>query len=156
MIGNNIPRVIRPREIVCGKEDEPYAQRSILGWGLVGVMCLSRSSKEIVSHRIKLDENLTSSHCSPRLALNTQAKEIIAPQTVKQMFEVDFIECAGKQMSVEDQKFLKLLDTETKIHDDGRYIIPLPVKANVTTISDNKKLALKRLKQSGRRFEKNP
>ena len=40
--------------------------------------------------------------------------------------------------------------------DDGRYIIPLPVMANVTTIPNNKELALKRLKQLGRRIEKNP
>ena len=36
LIGNNCPRVIRPREVVPGGEDEPYGQRTLLGWGVIG------------------------------------------------------------------------------------------------------------------------
>ena len=48
LIGNNVPRVMRPREIVSGGEDEPYAQKSILGWGIIGTVC--RPSEQISSH----------------------------------------------------------------------------------------------------------
>ena len=41
LIGNNCPRAIRPREIVAGEDDEPYAQRTILGWGVIGRVCKS-------------------------------------------------------------------------------------------------------------------
>ena len=40
LIGNNCPRVVRPREILAGGEDDPYGQRSLLGWGVVGKVCL--------------------------------------------------------------------------------------------------------------------
>ncbi|KAK3748422.1 hypothetical protein QZH41_005765 [Actinostola sp. cb2023] len=36
LIGSNCPRLIRPREIVAGDEDEPYGQRTLLGWGVIG------------------------------------------------------------------------------------------------------------------------
>ena len=36
--GNNLPSAIRPREVIAGNDDEPYAQKSILGWGIVGVV----------------------------------------------------------------------------------------------------------------------
>ena len=33
LIGNNFSSAIRPREVIAGNDDEPYAQKSILGWG---------------------------------------------------------------------------------------------------------------------------
>ena len=39
LIGNNCPKAIRPKEIVAEEDDEPYAQRTILGWGLIGRVC---------------------------------------------------------------------------------------------------------------------
>ena len=45
LIGNNCPKAIRPREIVAGEDDEPYAQRTILGWGVIGRVCKSRDKE---------------------------------------------------------------------------------------------------------------
>ena len=36
LIGNNCPKAIRPREIVAGGDDEPYAVRTALSWGVIG------------------------------------------------------------------------------------------------------------------------
>ena len=41
LIGNNCTRVIRPREVIAGGEDEPYVQRSLLGWRVTGRVCKS-------------------------------------------------------------------------------------------------------------------
>jgi len=41
LIGNNCPRAIRLREIVAGGDHEPYAQRTILGWGVIARVCKS-------------------------------------------------------------------------------------------------------------------
>ncbi|KAK6177791.1 hypothetical protein SNE40_015824 [Patella caerulea] len=46
LIGNNCTRIVRPRAIVTGKEDEPYGQRSILGWGVIGRVCKSKPESE--------------------------------------------------------------------------------------------------------------
>ena len=38
LIGNNLPIAIKPRDVIAGNDDEPIAQKSILGWGIVGVV----------------------------------------------------------------------------------------------------------------------
>ncbi|XP_033119376.1 uncharacterized protein LOC117118785 [Anneissia japonica] len=43
LIGNNVPSIIRPRDIIAGEEDQPYAQKSILGWGIVGTICKTQT-----------------------------------------------------------------------------------------------------------------
>ena len=36
LIGCNCPRAIKPREVVLGKGDDPYAVKTLLGWGIIG------------------------------------------------------------------------------------------------------------------------
>ena len=45
-IGNNCPKAIRPREIVAGGDDEPYALRTALGWGVIGRVCKSSNRED--------------------------------------------------------------------------------------------------------------
>ena len=51
LIGNNCPRIIRPREVVLGGEDEPYGQRTLLGWGVIGSVC--KSAREVIDQKHK-------------------------------------------------------------------------------------------------------
>ena len=36
LIGSNCPMAIKPREIVAGRSEDPYAVRTLLGWCIVG------------------------------------------------------------------------------------------------------------------------
>lgn len=45
LIGNNCPNAIRPREIVASEDDEPYAQRTVLSWGVIRRVCKSRDEE---------------------------------------------------------------------------------------------------------------
>ena len=36
VIGSNCPLVIKPKEVIAGKSEDPYAVRSLLGWCIVG------------------------------------------------------------------------------------------------------------------------
>ncbi|XP_063615371.1 uncharacterized protein LOC134788408, partial [Penaeus indicus] len=36
LIGLNCIRAIKPRELIPGKDDEPYARRTLLGWSIIG------------------------------------------------------------------------------------------------------------------------
>ena len=38
LIGLNCSRAIKPLEVISGKEDDPYAKRTALGWGIVGAV----------------------------------------------------------------------------------------------------------------------
>lgn len=35
LIGYNCPQALMPKEVVCGEENQPYAQRTDLGWSIV-------------------------------------------------------------------------------------------------------------------------
>ncbi|KAK3748955.1 hypothetical protein QZH41_006841 [Actinostola sp. cb2023] len=44
LIGLNCTRAIKPHEIIPGKDDEPYAKRTALGWGIIGVINTQRTA----------------------------------------------------------------------------------------------------------------
>lgn len=54
LIGYNCSQALLPREVVSGKENEPYAQRTDLGWSIVGHgnACVDDGDAIGISHRI--------------------------------------------------------------------------------------------------------
>ena len=38
LIGANCTKAIKPREVIPGADDDPYAVRTTLGWGVIGIM----------------------------------------------------------------------------------------------------------------------
>ena len=38
LIGANCTKGIKPREVILGTDDDPYAMRTMLGWGVIGVI----------------------------------------------------------------------------------------------------------------------
>ena len=40
LIGLNCPRAIKPLEVIPGKDNDPYAKRTALGWGIIGLVSL--------------------------------------------------------------------------------------------------------------------
>ena len=59
------------------------------------------------------------------------------------------------QFSVEDHKFIRLLDEETKFID-GHYQVPLPFKEVNTKLPNNRGQAIKRIEHIKKRLLKNP
>ena len=52
LIGLNCASTGRPRDIICGKEDEPYTVGSALGWHVNG-SASHRSSKQVHCNQIQ-------------------------------------------------------------------------------------------------------
>ena len=155
LIGNNCPRAIRPREIIAGEEDEPYAQRTVLGWGVIGRVCKSRDEEDGdrgVCNRVAASE------IHSRFAFSTKAKEIIDPEKVLRVLETDFVETStkNKPYSMEDERFLRILEDGVKKLPDGHYEMPLPLKSDNVSLPNNRQLAVKRWNQLNARFKKNP
>ena len=113
MIGNNCPKSIRPREIVAGEDDGPYAQRTILGWGVIGRVCKScdeEGGEKGVCNRVAASE------IRSRFAFSTKAKEIIDPGKILRVLETDFVDTStkNKPYSMEDERFLRILENGVK------------------------------------------
>ena len=154
LIGNNCPKAIQPRGIVAGEDDELYAQRTILGWGVIGRVCKSRDKEggeKGVCNRVAAGE------INSRCAFSTKAKEIIDPGKILRMLETDFVDTStkSKPYSVEDKRFLRILENRGKKRQDGHYEMPLPLKSDHVSFPNNRQLAVKRWNQLQSRFKKN-
>ena len=155
LIGNNCPSIVRPREVVIGDDDDPYGQRSLMGWGIVGKVCKSTNESdksEAVCNKIVINE------AHEHFAFSTKVKEIINPQRIIKVLESDFVEGStrSKSYSVEDKRFLSILENSIVKRADGHYEMPLPLKMDRLSLPYNHQLAVKRWHQLLARSKKNP
>ena len=155
LIGNNCPSIVRPREVVVGEDDDPYGQRSLMGWGIVGKVCKSANESvksEAVCNKIVIRE------VHEHFAFSTKVKEIINPQRIIKLLESDFVESSAKSKpySVEDKRFLSILENSIAKRADGHYEMPLPLKMDRLSLPYNRQLAVKRWHQLLARFKKIP
>ena len=90
------------------------------------------------------------------VSLKTAVKEIITPLEVNRMMELDFNEGnTGKDdYSQHDLKFLSTMKEGIHLHDDGHYQMPLPFKLKDPNLSNNRVMAMHRLKQLERNFKR--
>lgn len=151
LIGTSYIRAIKPREIIMGGNEDPYAKRTDLGWGIIGAVQTSENEayeehhvavNRVLSHEVHVGEDKRISH----LAFKAQTKEILSPSQVNKMFELDF--GGGEKeppFSHEDRLFIKKIEQGIHQRSDGHYELPLPFKDNNIQLPDNKEQALARL-----------
>ncbi|XP_041458034.1 uncharacterized protein LOC121410188 [Lytechinus variegatus] len=151
LIGTDCPSAIRPREIIAGGEAEPYGQKSLLGWGVVGRICKDPIESSSAScHKIAAE-------LYQNLAFPTKAKELLIEDKVIKALETDFKHDNSKEpMSIEDHRFLHLLEEGIVKRQDGHYEMPLPLKTDNVSLPSNRQVAEKRWRQLTARFKKKP
>ncbi|KAL7869711.1 hypothetical protein AOLI_G00136990 [Acnodon oligacanthus] len=164
LIGYNCPQALVPRQVVPGEENQPFAQRTDLGWSVVGYgnPCLNYGDATGVSHQVIVKQvmpglqsssTLTSEvHCVCR----TQIKEVILPVDVIKVLESDFAERASESTNVsqEDLRFLSNFKEGIILKSDGHYEMPLPFKKDRPNLPDNKVCAIHRLKCMERKLRR--
>ncbi|KAL3966417.1 Rho-associated protein kinase 2 [Sarotherodon galilaeus] len=87
LIGYNCPQALVPREVVSGRENQPFAQRTDLGWSIVGYgnPCLDYGDAFGISHQVIVKEVVPDIQPSSNFTnkvhyvYRTQIKEIISP-----------------------------------------------------------------------------
>ena len=162
LIGTNCARAIKPREIIPAIDDDPYAKKTALGWGIIGTVELDES-EEVDENQVAVNRIITCvvhvgrDRRACHLALRTQVKEILSPTVVNKMFELDFSDRKKEQqpLSYEDKLFVKKVGEGIHQHEDGHYEIPLPFKDDKIKLPNNKKQVLDRLAKLRQRFHKN-
>lgn len=163
LIGYNCSQALLPREIVSGKEGEPYAQRTDLGWSIVGQTnhCLNYGDAIGISHRIIVKKVIPELKPSLKLQnkvhyVNRTTVKDITPSDIIKALEGDFSERAieGNPVSQEDLKFLTKLKENITQNESGHYEMPLPFRDKRPTLPDNRICAMHRLKCLERRLKK--
>ncbi|KAJ8038832.1 hypothetical protein HOLleu_16372 [Holothuria leucospilota] len=163
LIGYNCPRALTPRKVISHSHDGPYAQKTDLGWGIVGVVNaeevqLSDHDPIGLSHFIVTSEvaDVTKlSNCSNKVQVcfECNVKEIITPIEVARLMELEFNERNLGEMSYsqDDKRFLSILQNGICQLSDGHYQLPLPLKT-CQDLPNNKSLAMYRLNRLQRRL----
>jgi hypothetical protein len=158
LIGSNCSRAIMPREIIpAGPDNGPYAQRTDLGWGIIGNVTKAKRKQdedqenEHVTHRVisrsVRDTNLRHQKAS-HFSIKTTTKEVINPVQVRQMMESDFSEARASDqpaLSQDDRKFMLKMERGIRQRENGHYEMPLPFREEEPKMPNNKPIALNRL-----------
>ncbi|KAI2646413.1 Pro-Pol polyprotein [Labeo rohita] len=138
LIGYNCPRALTPRQVLTGKDSEPYAICTDLGWSVVGSAVPSMDRGDVgLCHKVMVKE------LPP-----------VTPMDVLGALESDFKDVKDhKVVSQEDLLFLDILKGSIKKNEQGHYEMPLPFRQR-PRLPDNRKLAEKRLDHLRRKFSK--
>lgn len=138
--------------MIPGANDDPYAVRTMLGWGVIGVINQSIIDSQenshcscncIVSREIEDSFVKTVSHVVAKISV----KELFIPAQVNKMFEPDFSEVSKekKTLSFLDRRFLNTLESNVQHLSNDHYEIPLLPKEEALKPPNIRNLALRRL-----------
>ena len=142
LIGQDNAHILRPLEIRCGRDDEPYAVRTVLGWtinGPVGICSDEATSLTTISAFVQTKTDM-------RL-----------DNLVEQFWKIDMGDIAAEEsaLSKDDHKVLQLWD-DTTVVTQGHYEMKIPFRNESPGLPDNYDVAKRRLDQLSRRLSKNP
>ncbi|XP_061136382.1 uncharacterized protein LOC133155240 [Syngnathus typhle] len=165
LIGYNCAQALIPRQVVPGEEHQPVAQRTDLGWSVVGYgkPRLNYGDAIGMSHQVIAKQVMPGLPSSSDLTsevhyvYRTQIKKVILPADVMKMRESDFIERSSEasSLSQEDITFLSEMETGIKLKSDGHYEMPRPFKRERPYLPDNKICAIQHLKCLERKMKGN-
>lgn len=166
LIGYNCPQALAPREFISGSGSQPFAQKTDLGWSIVGrIQCTDTDDSDyigmthaIISKKIPDEVILHSNDKTTneiRYVLKTTIKEEMSPPQIGQLLEADFPERKYEDatMSQDDLRFVKVLQHSIHQDEDGYYEMPLPFRYTKPELPNNEYMARKRLEHLKRRLQ---
>ena len=139
LVGYNCSQALAPRRIINGKDREPYAQKTDLGWSIVG--CSTPHYPEdahSLTHRTAVRE-----------------MPAVTPADAIRMLGSDFADAHhdDKRISQDDILFLQMMEEGIQQKEDGHYEMPLPFKKR-PVLPDNRMLAVCRLRHLKKKLDR--
>ena len=138
LIGSNCPAALVPLEVVPNMGNGPFALKLNHGWTVSSPLQVTTetSTNKVTVNRIIVREI-------------ESIKEIVTPNSLLKMFELDFNEYMSKNLpedlglSQEDRRFLKTVSNGIKL-TSGHYQIPLPFRQSKVDLPNNRQQAVRR------------
>ena len=157
LIGLSCTKALKAKEMIPGNENDPFARRTVLGWGIIGKLCGDRGTADgiVQIHRTMAQEVVIKNEKKVSfLIVPTQVKEVIEPQEVKKMFEQDFNDEPTDDVSIshEDKLFMTKMKEGIYKPEQQHYEMPLPLKHEKVKLENNKHLAVHRLERLKGKF----
>jgi len=163
LIGRDLPSVHHVLSQIIGPEGAPFAQELRLGWAIVGDVCLdgkhppdtvyTNKTNVLTDGRRTIFEPCTNTFC-------LQEHTDYELDTVHQ----ESYDCVFRKspnddkvgLSVEDRKFLDLMEKEFHKDEQGHWIAPLPFRTPKLPMPNNRPIAWKRAQLLDVSLKKNP
>ena len=125
MIGSKVPAATTPLETAYGKLGDPYALRTPLGWLVYGLPGKMRNQSEVSVNFCRIDS----------LTVQTSTEQL--EEQFQKYINMDFNErLDSASLSVEDRKFLAIMEESTK-KIDGYYQTKLPWRNQDDSMPNN-------------------
>ncbi|XP_052688921.1 uncharacterized protein LOC128167316 [Crassostrea angulata] len=139
LIGRDLTDVHHVREQITGSQGQPFAQRLPLGWVVIGEICIDKvhPPKEV---NVNKTHSLNDGRCTtfPVCHNNINVKDNDDDIFIRTPFDNKI------GPSVEDRKFVALMDAEFHKDTDGFWSAPLPFKESKPVLPNNYSQAWKR------------
>ncbi|XP_046560325.1 uncharacterized protein LOC124269354 [Haliotis rubra] len=136
LIGQDNPSALVPIDVRKGKDNEPYATRTVFGWTLNGRLEYG-SQRRIVSNFVQAEHSLESS--------------------VERFWKLDSCEHifdSKPQMSVNDKRVIDIWQESLEV-EEGHYKMRIPFRSELPSMPNNYSVAEVRLEYLGRKLSKN-
>lgn len=172
LIGRDAPPLHKVRESRNGRGNSPWAQRLDLGWVILGNTCLDGAHKPsdpstLMTHihhngRPSIFEPCSNVlHVEPAASVTNYARKESFSQG---KFEDGLAQNVFEQtkhdnrpgLSVEDRKFINIMDTGMEMNESGSWVAPLPFRNEVTQLPNSREEAYKRLKSTRKTLDRKP
>ena len=148
LIGSNCPKALEPFDILASQDGGPFAIKTFAGWAIVGPLYMSNKELPTMScNRVATKEVGSGRHLDHHFVVENKVREVVTPQALNKMFELDFSERTenkGLEYSQDDKKFLKIVDQGIRHTEDNHYEIPLPFRCDDPHFPANKEQVLQR------------
>ena len=148
LIGSNCPKALEPIDVLASEDGGPFAIKTFAGWAVVGPRYMCNEEHPTVNcHRVAAMEVCSGRHLDHHFVVENKVREIVTPQALNKMFELDFSERTDDKEqghSQEDKKFLKIVTQGIRHTEDSHYEIPLPFRRDDVRFPDNKEQVLQR------------
>ncbi len=129
LIGLNCPAALEPQEVAPRRETGPYATRLRHSWAIYGPLKIHSSSPSCVSSSRILVQEVE--QCNDILTSDS------ALRILERDFHTDQPTFPGERgMSVEDERFLDIMQKGTTFCDD-HYMLPLPFRDENVRLPNN-------------------
>ena len=148
----NCMKALEPLEIISSRNDGSYAYRTNLGWCIVGPIVNKSSNKSVKFNHIAVKDVVSQKVASYHFKIDSRLKrsETGVKEMFERMFHNDFSEMKQLQLKIignigeisrEDKKFLKILETGTK-KNGNHFEVPLPFKDTDVKLPNNRNQAV--------------
>nr|XP_034318941.1 uncharacterized protein LOC105335138 [Crassostrea gigas] len=155
LIGRDVPEAHHVFHQITGPKKTPFAQKLGLGWVIIGDVCLGKVHRPDLVRVMKTSvlNNGRTTQFNP-CENHFQVKEHQALDTYDTLFQKS-PDDDKIGLSVEDRKFLSLMDEEFQKDENGKWIAPLPFRSPKPMMPNNRSQAWRRARILDASLKKN-